>query len=235
MKQRARICIIVPAYEEATVISDVIHSLKTRLKTEKITADIVVVDDGSGDDTGNNARQAGAFVIGHILNSGTGSATATGLSYADQENYDLAVTMDGDGQHTPEDVVKGIRLGLESSTDLLIGSRLIDATGMALVKRIGNWGLTIVTFLLFGVRTTDSQSGLRVFSKNALQRLRWKTAGYEFCSEMIWRARRAKLTISEFPIRAVYTDYSKSKGQNNWNGVNILKSLVRQRVVELFE
>lgn len=235
MKQKSRICIIIPAYNEASVIAHVISTVKETLKSSEFAADVLVVNDGSNDATSKNAKRAGAFVIDHILNFGAGSATATGLSYADQANYDIAVTMDADGQHLPGDVLRGITLSQNKSADLLIGSRLINATGMSFIKRIGNWGLSLVTFLLFGVRTTDSQSGLRVFSKSALKRLRWKTTGYEFCSEMIWRARRAGLVIGEFPITAVYTDYSKAKGQNNWNGINILKSLVRQRIVELFE
>lgn len=123
----------------------------------------------------------------------------------------------------------------ESSIDLLIGSRLIDKQGMSRIKLLGNRGLSLITYLLFGVRSTDSQSGMRIFSKNALQKLRWKTTGYEFCSEMLWRANQLNLNISEYSIRAIYTDYSISKGQNNWNAFNILKSLIKHRVVEIFE
>jgi hypothetical protein len=105
---------------------------------------------------------------------------------------------------------------------------------MSQVKILGNRGLSLVTYLIFGIGVTDSQSGMRIFSKKALDKLRWKTAGYEFCSEMLWRARQQKLKISEYPIRAIYTDYSISKGQNNWNAVNIIKSLVQRRIMEIF-
>jgi hypothetical protein len=105
---------------------------------------------------------------------------------------------------------------------------------MSKVKILGNRGLSLITYLLFGIKVTDSQSGLRVFSKVSLQNLRWKTSGYEFCSEMLWRANQQGLKIDEFPIKAVYTDYSKSKGQNNWNAINIVKSLLIRRVMETF-
>jgi hypothetical protein len=105
---------------------------------------------------------------------------------------------------------------------------------MSRTKIIGNKGLSFLTRLLFGVYVTDSQSGLRVFSKKALSNLKWRTSGYEFCSEMLWRAKQLGLNIQEYPIKAIYTEYSKSKGQNNWNGVNILKSLIRRRLVEFF-
>jgi len=98
---------------------------------------------------------------------------------------------------------------------------------------LGNKGLSVITYVLFGINVTDSQSGLRVFSKQSLDKLRWKTSGYEFCSEMLWRAKQQHLTIREYPIKAVYTEYSMSKGQNNWNAINIIKSLLKRRILEL--
>lgn len=145
--------------------------------------------------------------------------------------------MDADGQHDPKDILRGIDEIIARKSDLLIGSRIIhtSAKDMSLLKRVGNWGLSVITMLLFGVYTTDSQSGMRIYSRQALENLRWRTSGYEFCSEMIWRAKQLGLKISEYPIQVIYTDYSKSKGQNNWNGVNILKSLLRRRLLEVFE
>jgi len=143
--------------------------------------------------------------------------------------------MDADGQHASEDAAEGVKQLLSRKVDLLIGSRLINKEGMSKIKILGNKGLSLITHLLFGINSTDSQSGLRIFSNNAIKSLRWKTSGYEFCSEMLWRAKQAKLNIDEYPIQAIYTDYSKLKGQNNWNSINIIKSLVRQRIAELFE
>lgn len=230
-----KVCIIIPAYNEARVIRSVIKKMSSALKSAGLDAEIVVINDGSRDDTAEEAKNSGATVINHILNSGAGGATSTGLAYALTNKFAIAATMDADGQHIPEDVIKGIRLLADSDTDLLIGSRLIDSEGMSGLKVIGNKGLSYFTYALFGVNVTDSQSGLRIFSQRALEKLQWKTTGYEFCSEMLWRAKQMQLNIDEYPIEAVYTDYSKSKGQNNWNGVNILKSLVKRRVVELFE
>lgn len=231
-----RVCVVVPAYNEAPVIADVVRKARQVFDgVNNYDIDVVVVNDGSTDETTKEARKYGAIIIEHILNSGVGGATATGLSYANQNGYDIAATMDADGQHDPIDVLNGLDQLQINKADLLIGSRLINTGEMSKVKRIGNWGLSTITYLLFGVKSTDSQSGLRIYSRRALESLRWKTAGYEFCSEMIWRAKQIGLAIEEYPIRAIYTDYSKSKGQNNWNGINILKSLIRRRVVELFE
>ena len=143
--------------------------------------------------------------------------------------------MDADGQHATDDVVDGIKQLSKASADLLIGSRLINSDGMSKTKVLGNKGLSLITKVLFGVNVTDSQSGLRIYSKNAIVNLAWKTTGYEFCSEMIWRAKQAGMTIGEYPIEAIYTDYSRSKGQSNWNAINIVKRLFKQRLVEIFE
>jgi len=230
-----KICIVIPAYNESVVIGDVISGVIKALAKTKYTASVLVVNDKSNDDTSSIASANGAIVIEHILNTGAGGATATGLSYAEQNGYDIAATMDADGQHAPEDVIKGINYIIQSKSDLLIGSRLIDSVGMSRVKILGNKGLSFITLVLFGIRSTDSQSGLRVFSRKALDQLYWKASGYEFASEMLWRARQQKLEIDEFPIQAIYTDYSKSKGQSNWNAINIIKSLLKQRFVEMFE
>lgn len=216
------------------MINSVVASLQSALKDFPYACKIVVVDDGSRDATADEASLPHVHIVRHILNVGSGGATATGLSYAQQNGFTIAVTMDADGQHDPQDVIRGVQLMVDGKADLLIGSRLIDSSGMSRVKVLGNRGLSIITFLTFGVNVTDSQSGLRVFSREALDRLKWKTSGYEFCSEMLWRAKQQGLRIQEYPIRAVYTDYSKSKGQNNWNGVNIIKSLIQRRLMELF-
>ena len=232
-----RVCVIVPAYNEAPVIRQVVTAARKTFKKAApyYRIDLVVVNDGSSDETLTQAKKGGAITIDHILNSGAGSATLTGLAYARQHDDDIAATMDADGQHAPDDVLVGITTLDKNADDLLIGSRLIDSRGMSKIKILGNKGLSLITRLLFGIKVTDSQSGLRIYSKKALSHLSWKSSGYEFCSEMIWRAKQAKMTINEYAIQAIYTDYSRSKGQNNWNAINIVKQLIKQRLVELFE
>jgi glycosyltransferase involved in cell wall biosynthesis len=173
MRTKTSVAIIMPAYNEEAVIGDVVKGLLSALKEQAYDYEIVVVDDCSKDDTAGHAERAGAYVIRHILNTGTGGATATGLSYAQQQAFDLAATMDADGQHHPDDMINGINLMLKGQGGLLIGSRLIDARGMSRVKIFGNRGLSFITYLLFGIRVTDSQSGMRVFSKQALDSLKW--------------------------------------------------------------
>ncbi len=229
------VCVVIPAYNEAAAIGDVVHGITKTLSASNYIFEVIVVDDGSKDETASIAKKNGARVIRHILNSGSGSATATGLSYADQRGFFMAATMDADGQHAPKDILKGLSLLEKQQIDLLIGSRLINSRGMSRVKILGNRGLSFITFLLFGVNSTDSQSGMRIFSRRALKQLRWRTSGYEFCSEMLWRAKQIGLAMNEYPIKAIYTEYSKTKGQNNWNAFNIIRVLIRRRLTELFQ
>jgi len=233
--QKMRVCVILPAYNEAAVIHSVLKDAKKVFSTSPHDISIVVVNDSSKDTTAIEAAKAKVTVINHVINMGAGGATATGLRYAEIHGFDVAVTMDSDGQHDAKDVLKGVNQLIDTKHDLLLGSRLIDSKGMSRVKVLGNKGLSFITWILFGIQSTDSQSGLRVFSKNALDLLYWRASGYEFASEMLWRARQLNLKTGEFPIKAIYTDYSKSKGQSNWNAINIIKSLLKQRISEMFE
>lgn len=235
---KSKTAIIIPAFQEERSIGQVVTGVKNALAKTKMQADIIVVNDGSSDNTTTIAKQKGAIVIDQIINTGQGGAASTGLSYARQNQYQNVAMMDADGQHDPADVIKGLQEIENSDYDLLIGSRLVNPKGMSLLKRVGNNGLSFVTFLLFGVKVTDSQSGMRILSEKAIATLSWKTDGYEFCSEMLWRAKQKSLKIGEFPIQAIYTDYSKSKArgasQSNWNGINLVKTLLRHRLSEIF-
>lgn len=138
--------------------------------------------------------------------------------------------MDADGQHNATDVVKTLKAVIRGDANLVIGSRLVNSSGMPRVKVVGNKGLSWLTKVLLRTYSTDTQSGLRGFDRKAIETLTYRENGYAFCSEMIWRARTLGLSMSEVPITAVYTDYSKQKGQNNWNAVDIIKQLIKHRV-----
>src|SRR5689334_10667769 len=104
------VCLIIPAYNEGSVIRDVVRGLRRTFEKSGLDFHIVVVNDGSKDNTALEAAAGGAHVVDHILNTGSGGATATGLSYAFQNGYEIAATMDGDGQHAADDVLAGIKL-----------------------------------------------------------------------------------------------------------------------------
>ena len=228
---RKKLLVVLPAYNEAAVIADVLRALPRT--HPKVDVETVVVNDHSGDVTGQLARAAGVRVIDHLFNAGSGAATATGLAYGRRHGFDYAITVDADGQHTPEDCRRIIDAIVEDRADLVIGSRLIDAQGMPRSRILGNRILNAATALLFGVRLSDSQSGLKGFSRRALDSIELVSSGYEFCSEIVWRARQQKLRIVEIPIQAVYTDYSLAKGQHSSDGFRTLRNLIKRKVLDL--
>lgn len=229
-----KIGIVIPAYNESSVISDVLSSLPKKIKNYSVK--VIVVNDGSSDTTAALAKQfKNVIVIDHILNSGAGAATRTGLNYARKTGCEIVATMDADGQHSSEDVTKLVRHALENKSDLVIGSRLISSEGMPWHRVLGNKGLSFITYIIFGVFVSDSQSGLKVLKKEALDKITFHSNNYAFCSEIIWQAHKNKLAIEEVPIRAIYSDYSLSKGQSNWNSINIIRQLIKRRLLEFID
>lgn len=225
--------IIIPAYNEGEVIEGVITSVQAALKSLKnIEADVIVVNDGSSDNT-KTVAEKNTTTISHMVNMGSGAATRTGLEYAKRNNYDYAVTIDADGQHLATDLMKVINKLVTEDYDLVIGSRLLSAEGMPTHRVVGNKLLNLVTGIIFGVRVTDSQSGLKGFSKKAIEKIDIRSNGFEFCSEIVWRAKQSNLKIIEVPIKAVYTDYSLAKGQSNINALRIIKNLIMQKIREV--
>jgi glycosyltransferase involved in cell wall biosynthesis len=234
MKQPV-IGIVIPAYNESRTIGAILRTLPTEIKIKKVAYKIqpIVVNDGSADNTAAIVlKHKKAYLINHLLNCGAGGATRTGLIYARQINCVAAVTMDGDGQHTVKDTLKVAKAVIKDTADFVIGSRLIDAKGMLWYRVLGNKGLSFLTFLLFGVYVTDSQSGMKGLNERALQTMSFRSNNYAFCSEMLWRAKQQKLRIKEVPIKAIYTDYSLAKGQSNWDVVHIIQQLLKSRIME---
>jgi glycosyltransferase involved in cell wall biosynthesis len=233
-----KIAIILPAFNEAAVIGDVLDRLPPSIviNKTKYSVQIIVVNDASTDNTAKVVSlRKHVHLINHIVNSGAGAATRTGISYAKNIRVEYAATMDSDGQHDPNDVVRTLEAVVTQQADFIIGSRLIETTGMPWYRVIGNKGLSFITFLVFGVFVKDSQSGLRAFNKKALSQINYRSNGYAFCSEMIWRAKKEHLTIKEIPIQAIYTEYSLTKGQSNWGAVHIVSNLVKHRLMEFID
>ncbi len=158
------VLVVIPAFNEAPVIADVVKGARELFEKDKSAKiDILVVDDKSSDATASEAKKSGAKVISHILNTGAGGATLTGLGYARQNDYDIVATMDADGQHSAKDVLVGIKKMLgEEDIDLLIGSRLINSDGMSKTKVIGNKGLSTLTHLLFGISSIPSNRHISI-------------------------------------------------------------------------
>jgi glycosyltransferase involved in cell wall biosynthesis len=231
---KRKIGLILPAYNESKVIGSVLDSLPASISVggRKYKVQIVVVNDGSRDATASEvAKKEGVVLINHIINSGAGAATRTGLHYAKSIGCEYALTMDSDGQHSSKDMAKLAQAIIEGKSDFIIGSRLKSSDGnMPISKKIGNLGLGVITFILLGVYASDTQSGLKALNRKALESVEFHSNNYAFCSEMIWKAHQSKLRINEVPIEAIYTDYSVSRGQRNLTGaMEITKQLIKRR------
>jgi glycosyltransferase involved in cell wall biosynthesis len=220
-----RVVVVIPAYNEEQTIVDVIRGLKQRGFTT-----LIVVDDGSSDRTGELAFREGSIRLRHILNRGLGGALGTGISAALRLGAEVIVTFDADGQHDPNDIRRLLEPIEVGEAEVVIGSRMLDPRGMPYRRRLANWTANVVTYLLFGGWTTDSQSGLRAFSSRAATQMQIITTGMEVSSEIIAETVRNHLKWKEVPVRAIYTDYSLSKGQSFMVGLRTLMKLILARV-----
>jgi glycosyltransferase involved in cell wall biosynthesis len=224
-----KLAILIPAFNEEIILGQVIKTLPKELPgISKI--DCVVVNDGSSDNTEQIAKNENAIVITHIFNRGLGGALGTGFEYIKNHDYDLLITFDADGQHNPEDIALVIKPIVEGKADVCVGSRFLKYEGhMPWYRRIGLTGMNIITYMLFWTWTTDSQSGMRAFSRNAIEQIQIKTNKMEVSSEFFYEISKKNLKYTEAPIHAIYTDYSLSKGQKNINAFNILGKLIFKR------
>jgi glycosyltransferase involved in cell wall biosynthesis len=226
-----KLSIVIPAYNEARTIGQVLHQVLSLDLPNIAQRKIIVVDDGSSDRTGEIARSMGVVVVRHLLNRGLGGALGTGIKMALRSGADVVVTFDGDGQHSPDDIgkiIEPIRMG---RADVVIGSRMLDSDGMPWTRRVANRLANLITWVLSGIKTTDSQSGLRAFSRSAAERIKISTNHYEVSSEICGEIGRNQLRLTEVPIKAIYTRHSMSKGQGFWTGLRTLYKLFLHKQV----
>ena len=196
-----RVIVGVPAYNEEIGIGSVV------LATQQYADRVVVVDDGSSDETARIARQAGAEVVEHETNYGKGRAVRTMFEYLQSEEFDAFVMIDGDGQHTAEDLPEVTEPVLAGDADIVIGSRYLefdDEDETPRYRRFGQQVLDRLTGRASGADLTDTQSGFRAFTPDAVTSLELRSDGMTVESEMIDSAVREELTIEERPISVRY-------------------------------
>jgi glycosyltransferase involved in cell wall biosynthesis len=157
----------------------------------------------------------------------------TGINAALQFSPKVIVTFDADGQHDPDDVPRLIEPIEKGEADMVNGSRLLNPEGMPWYRQVANRVANLVTYVLFGVWTTDSQSGLRAFSRDAATRLQFMSSGMGVNSEILAEIVRNNLRFKEVPVRAIYTSYSLSKGQSLDVGLRTLLKLILVKVRRL--
>jgi glycosyltransferase involved in cell wall biosynthesis len=186
----------VPAHDEAPRIGAVVKGAAAHLL-------VLVVDDGSADDTAVRATEAGAAVLQQTPNQGKGAALRTGFRWALEHGFEAAVTLDGDGQHDPAEISKFVQAWAAGRPDLVIGRRNFGS--MPPLRRVANELGTLAFSWAVGRRIPDNQSGFRLVSRRLMEAtLASDEAGFEFEVEMIVRAIRAGWTIAWVPVRTIY-------------------------------
>ena len=220
------VCVVVPAYNEAGSITEVVTSLRAHFPH------VVCVDDGSVDETSLLARAAGATVLRHVVNRGQGAALQTGFDHvARSTDAAYVVTFDADGQHLVTDAVAMVASAREHSLDVVLASRFLGrCESMPLSRRVVLRLAIHFSRRTTGLPLTDTHNGLRVLSRAALRAVRLEFPGMAYASELESAVARAGLPWAEVPTTVVYTDYSRAKGQRNSNAVNIVFDLAVQRL-----
>lgn len=192
--------LLIPAYNAAPSVGDVVRDAR------QFVPDVVVINDGSADETAAVAKAAGAEVVSHPQNRGKGGALKTGFAYALQNGYDVVITLDADGQHLPREIPKFLRSRAETGADLIIGGRSHLFGQMLPRRRLANrfsaWSIARAS----KTGITDSQSGFRLYSANLLRNVRLHTDGFDLESEVIVRAGRGGFKVITTPIDLGFVD-----------------------------
>lgn len=222
-----KIAAIMPAWNEEKHISEVIKRVKAVAIKNKLELDLIVVDDGSTDNTSKESKKAKAdFVLKHIINLGKGNAARTGCDFAYKEKYTTIILMDSDGQHEPEDIPRFLEA--LKNTDIVYGYRTSEGKSPMLMN-IGNWGLTFLTKIMFGSKIRDTQSGYRAFRKKIYKQIRWESKQYGMETEMIVNAKGLK--YKEIPIKTIYLD--NYKGTTPVHGIKILIQMIKWKLLAI--
>lgn len=214
--------VVVPLYNESTVIADVVRGLRESFEH------VICVDDGSTDGSAAAAATAGARVLHHPINLGQGAALQTGFSYVGSKaEARYVVTFDADGQHRIEDALEMLDLAKAEDVAIVFGSRFLDTrTDPGMIKRIILKTAVWVTNLTTGLRLTDAHNGLRVIRTDAMRMIELDQDRMAHATEIVLKLGRTGLPWREYPVELLYTDYSKAKGQSVLNSVNILVDLL---------
>jgi UDP-N-acetylglucosamine---dolichyl-phosphate N-acetylglucosaminyltransferase len=217
--------VIIPAYNEERLLGKVIKDLK-----DSGFKNVLVINDGSSDNTVKIAEKEDVFCLSHTINMGVGAALRTGFSWSVKKNkYKYIVMMDADGQHSVGDALKVLEKTIRGNFDLVNGTRNFNNKNSPRFHRLVNYLSDILTFAISGKYITDTQSGLKCITVESLKKIQLKSAGYTICSEIIIEAVRNNLSIRAEHIESIYTEYSQSKAQrqrimNSWHMVKKLLS-----------
>jgi glycosyltransferase involved in cell wall biosynthesis len=224
LKGDVRILVCIPAFNEAKTIEDII------IKSKEYADGVIVYDDGSTDNTYDLAKSSGATVIKSPKNTGYGAAIRALFQAAKDQNADVMITLDSDGQHNPDQIPVLIEPLLKQGVDLVIGSRFLNRNDKERVPRYRSFGIKTITKLTQAASyggITDAQSGFRAYNKNALSKINLFEDGMAVSIEILLRAKEKKLLTTEVPITINYDVKDTSTHNPISHGVGVLYSVLQ--------
>jgi glycosyltransferase involved in cell wall biosynthesis len=222
----AGVWIVVPAYNEGPRLGTTLAGLCAQWPN------VVVVDDGSRDDTAAVAGRCGVWLLRHVVNRGQGAALQTGVDFALGRGATVLVTFDSDGQHDPDEIARLVEPVLAGQADVALGSRFLGGAvaippGRRLILRLG----VLFTRVFSGIRVSDTHNGLRAFSRRAAECLQITHDRMAHASEILDRIHLHRLRFVEVPVTVRYSRETLAKGQSSWNAVRIAGELLLGRFV----
>jgi glycosyltransferase involved in cell wall biosynthesis len=226
--KNSEIFIVMPAYNEGRVVRNTLRPLVDA------GFSVVVVDDGSKDNTWRQLAGLGVQRLRHPFNLGQGAALQTGVSYALQQGAQYIIHFDADGQHNPEDIRGLLEPVMQGKADVTLGSRFLrreDWQAVPPARRLLLKGAIVVNWLLAGVWLSDAHNGARAFSRRAAQKVVLRENGFAHATEILQQIHSHDLRYIERPTRIRYTEYSQLKGQRAWHALDIVVDLVIRRIL----
>lgn len=223
--ESARVFIIVPAFNEAKTIRPVVDRLVATLHH------VVVVDDGSTDETWRLLEGTSAFLLRHHINRGQGAAIQTGIRFALLRGADIVVTFDSDDQHDPDDIDAIIAPIRRGECDIALGSRFLGHTeNMPVSRKLVLKAGIIFTRIVSRVRVTDVHNGLRAMSREAADALHITMDRMAHASEILDQIAHHQWRYKEVPVTIRYSAHSLAKGQTSWNSLRIAAQVLMERL-----
>jgi glycosyltransferase involved in cell wall biosynthesis len=195
-----KVCAIIPSFNPGEALQGVLDGVSAQLGADNL----IVIDDGSSDGSGERATERGFTVIRHDENQGKGVGLRTGYRAALEREGEWVITLDADGQHDPAEIPKFLAEAAGGRHQLLIGTRMSDTSDMPFLRIFANRATSMILSALAGQRVEDSQSGYRCIAAEVLRTVRTEFRRYDAESEIIVRAARAGFSIGSVPIRTIY-------------------------------
>jgi len=219
-----KIIVIIPAYNEEKTIVEVINKVKP------LVDEVVIVDDGSSDQTVQLAEKQGVTVLQHLINRGQGAALQTGNQYALKKDGEIIVHFDADGQFLAEEIKDIVQPLEQGEAEVVFGSRFLEKKSKIpwFKKQVIIPLAHLANKLIIGVSLSDPQSGFRALSRKAAETIQIENDGMAHCSEILYKVFKNKFKIKEVPITVIYHDF----GQRFGGGIRIIKDLFLAKLMD---